>query len=84
MTIVENGSPADGWRDFVFVRQDTIEIRGRAAGLLNGSHELIEAAESFDLFGVTKFCGLQPVSQDRQGFVVCVQRYGEWMAVLSA
>ena len=82
--VVEDGAAAQVRGDFAFVLNgggeigDGVEIGFDVAG------EFVEAAEAFEFFGVAEFGGVEGAPKDGEGFVICLQRDREGMAVFAA
>src|SRR4051794_21804198 len=72
------------WRDCVLVADGAIEIGAGLVLLFYLANQPIEPLESIQFFGVPQFCRIQSAAQDRQRFVVRLQRNGEWVTILAA
>src|SRR6267142_2329867 len=68
----------------MFVREGCFEVSFGLITLFNGANESMEPLESANFVGIANPGGVERGSKNSNGFVVCLERNGKWVAVLAA
>jgi hypothetical protein len=81
--VIEYGSTTQLPGNGMFVSEHRFEIRLRTAVLLDGAGEAVEAGEALELVGIAHAGAIERSPQDRDGFIVGLERHREGMAILA-